>query len=469
MEQLVVYRALYRWIPAIVASVALVGCGGASNSFLHASDGMRPGSGSPGSPIQHVIVVIQENRTFNNLFATFPGTTGTTTGMERIGQGKNEKTQPIALTEVHLYNKKNINHLYTAYKTAYRNGHMDAFNRIKYQATGKNEGAAPYQYVYPSDVTPYWNMATSYGIADDMFQTQGSGSFTAHQDLIRGGTEIDSTDSLVDDPTTSSAWGCTSPPGSATSLITTQLKVLKGQGPYPCTSKFPSSPGYETLQVLLDNAKVSWKYYTPAPTNGSVGALWNAFLVIASVYTNQTEWNAHIISPETSIFNDISANALPAVSWVIPDAANSDHPAEGADTGPSWVASIVNAVGQSSSWNSTAIVVVWDDWGGFYDPVKPPKLDKQGGPGFRVPMVVISPYVPAGEISHTAYEFGSILRFIEDNWNLGRLGTSDGTANSMADMFNFNQKARKFKGFDAKYSRSYFLHKKPSGLPVDTE
>ncbi len=81
------------------------------------------------------------------------------------------------------------------------------------------------------------------------------------------------------------------------------------------------------------------------------------------------------------------------MSWLIPDGANSDHPGYASDTGPSWVASVVNAIGQSSYWNSTAIIVVWDDWGGLYDPVAPPQLDDQGGPGFRVPMLVISPYV----------------------------------------------------------------------------
>ncbi|MGC1380094.1 MAG: alkaline phosphatase family protein, partial [Candidatus Baltobacteraceae bacterium] len=423
-----------RWAGAIAAACLLTACNGAGTSMPQIGSSGSNGH-SQSSPIQHVIVVVQENRTFNNLFATFPGTTGTTTGEERVGKGKSAQTKPIPLTEVHLYDKKNINHLYSAYWTAYRSGHMDAFNLIKYQATGKPEGSAPYQYVYQSDVQPYWTLAQTYAIADQMFQTQGSGSFTAHQDLIRGGTEINSTQSLVDDPTSSGAWGCTSPPGTLTSLITTKLKVLRAQGPYPCTDKFPSSAGYETLQVLLDKAGVSWKYYTPAATKDTVGALWNAFLVIDSVYGDQSEWNAHISTPETNIFTDISSNALPAVSWVIPDGGNSDHPADGSDTGPSWVTSVVNAVGASSYWNSTAIVVVWDDWGGFDDPVSPPKLDKQGGPGFRVGMLVISPYVPQGEISHTVYEFGSILRYIEDNWNLGRLGTSDGTATSIANMF----------------------------------
>jgi hypothetical protein len=174
--------------------------------------------------------------------------------------------------------------------------------------------------------------------------------------------------------------------------------------------------------------------------------------------------------PQTNILKDVSGGKLPAVSWVIPDATDSDHPGYSSDKGPSWVSSIVNAIGSSSYWNSTAIIIVWDDWGGFYDPVAPPTpFDTQGGPGFRVPMIVVSPYVPQGEISNTPYEFGSILQFVENNWGLGCLGTTDCTATSIADMFQFNKKARKFKQVQSKYPASYFLHEKPSGLPVDTQ
>jgi len=172
---------------------------------------------------------------------------------------------------------------------------------------------------------------------------------------------------------------------------------------------------------------------------------------------------------------DISNEALPAVSWIVPDRQNSDHPGAGSDTGPSWVASIVNAVGQSSYWSSTAIVVVWDDWGGFYDHVPPPFQDDWGGLGFRVPMLVVSPYAKQGQssqggyISHTQYEFGSILKFVEDNFGLGRLGTTDVRANSIADCFDFLQKPRPFKRIPAQYSRRYFEMQRPSYEPVDEE
>ncbi len=450
------------------AGALILGACSASNSpDVPSGAGPQALTGSSSTPITHIVVIVQENRTFNDLFATFPGTKGTTTGEMRTGTGNNAKTVPIALKEVALESPSTLRHTYIGYKTAYRDGHMDAFNRIRYETTGKPEGSAPYEYVNPQDVKPYWDIATDYAIADHMFQTQGSGSFTAHQDLIRGGTAIDSSHSLIDDPT-KTPWGCPSKTGSATSLITTRLVYQKDAGPFPCTSDFPSSGTYETLQSLLDGKNVSWKYYTPA-WQGNTGGIWNAFLVISAVYGNPSEWNAHISQPETSIFSDISGNSLPSLSWVIPDGVNSDHPGYASDTGPSWVASVVNAIGQSSYWSSTAVIVVWDDWGGFYDDVKPPKRDKQGGPGFRVPMLVVSPYVPQNEISHTDYEFGSIVRFIEDTWKLGRLGTTDKTSTSIVNMFDFGQSPRSFISIPSSLPRSFFVRQKPSGLPVDTE
>ena len=463
-------RAFLPWLPALAAGIVLSACSGGSPSLGKVSP-LLPYAHKAGgsSPIQHVVILIQENRTFNNLFATFPGAVGTTTGYERVGSGKKAKTVPITLAEVNLEDKKDLNHLYVSYMTAYRQGNMDAFNLIKFQTNNKPEGKLPYQYVNPSQIQEYWTLAQSYGLADEMFQTQGSGSFTAHQDLIRGGTAIDATDSLIDDPTSAAAWGCDSPPGTVTSLITTAGQFEAGKGPLPCTTDFPGSgSSYQTLADLLDANSISWKYYAPKFVKNTSSALWNAFDVIAHV-RNGSEWGTNVSFPQTNILKDISKNQLPAVSWVIPSSTDSDHPGYSKDTGPSWVASVVNAIGKSSAWNSTAVIVLWDDWGGFYDPVAPPPLDNQGGPGFRVPMIVISPYVPAGEISNTTYEFGGILAYIENNWGLTCLGTTDCGATSIADMFNYGQHPRKYKTVKTKYPASYFLHEPPSNLPVDTQ
>jgi phospholipase C len=466
---------------ASVAMLAACNGGGASSSlgahpYLH-----RDSVFENGSPIEHIVLVIQENRSFNNLFATFPGATGATVG-ERLVHGR---TKQIVLSEKPLKDKDMLEHGYAEFLTAYNGGKMNGFNQIPRRASGGPEGAEPYRYVTPSDIVPYWTLASTYALANAMFATQGSESFPAHQDLIRGGTAIDSTQSMIDDiPNTTESWGCDSPYGTKVSLITTNLKFEKFGGPFPCTDDFPlSGSGYQTLRDLFDGASpaISWKYYAPAL--GDRGGIWSAFDVIYPVRYGP-EWTANVISPQTTVLTDISSGNLAQMSWVVPDNADSDHPGNGADYGPSWVASIVNAVGESQYWNSTAIILVWDDWGGFYDPVAPPlPRDNQGGPGFRVPMLVISPYSTVGQgskggyISNEIYSFGSIVRFIEDTFGLGRLGTTDETTNSLGpetgsqggDMFDFTQSPHQFQSIGSKYSRSFFLHQKPSGIPPDTE
>jgi phospholipase C len=486
MEELML-RELAPSLLACAIVAILSACSSGANSSLLGARGVLPNTGiGSGSPIQHVVLIIQENRTFNNLFATFPGATGATVGEEHV----KGVTKSINLKEIALADKTNLNHSYPSFLTAYDGGKMDGFNSVKLPQTGRPESSDPYVYVNPADIVPYWKMAETYALANQMFATQGSESFVAHQDLIRGGTAINTTESMIDNlPYTNQAWGCNSPAGTKTAIITTSLKLKPRSGPFPCTKNFPySGTEYTTLRDLFDSAlpAISWKYYTPAL--GDSGGIWSAFDVIWPV-RNGLEWSQNVSSPQTNILSDIQYGLLPQMSWVVPDSEDSDHPGSGTDYGPSWVTSIVNAIGQSQYWDSTAIIVVWDDWGGFYDPVVPlctsgsPCRDNQGGPGLRVPLMVISPYAPLnqssqpGYISNEIYSFGSIIRFVEDTFGLGRLGTTDETTNSLGpengsgggDMFNFNQSPRQFQTIGSKYSRSFFLHQKPSKNPVDTQ
>jgi phospholipase C len=451
-----------------VAVAAIAGCGGGTSSVPTTPRQANGSSGSPSSPIKHVVIVVQENRTFNDFFATFPGGDGTTTGKVAANPNCSPPIAAgtIALTEAPLVVPKDLNHSYTGFKIAKDGGKMDGFDKVKFGNKTIPECSYPYQYTDPSDIQPYWDMATQYTLAEHMFTTQGSDSFTAHQDLIRGNTVVETGKAMVDFPTCGSCyWGCDAKPGTFTHLITKDNVYLKGtRGPFPCSNKFTTT--YDTLRDLLDAKSISWKYYVP-PGNTPNGKLLNAFDVIWPV-RNGPEWNTNVIAPQTQIFNDISGNALPAVSWVIPDQPDSDHPGMSKDTGPSWVASIVNAIGESSYWNSSAIVIVWDDWGGFYDNLAPKKLT-YGGLGLRVPAIIVSPYAKPGYISKTNYEFGSILRYVEVNWKLGSLGTTDARAKSIVDSFDYSQQPITFKPIASKYSKEYFIHRKPSYLPIDTD
>jgi phospholipase C len=150
----------------------------------------------------------------------------------------------------------------------------------------------------------------------------------------------------------------------------------------------------------------------------------------------------------------------------MPTAVESDHSSVSNGSGPSWVASIVNAVGQSQYWNSTAIFVTWDDWGGWYDHVAP-QIFNQYELGFRVPLIVISPYAKKAYVSHVQHEFGSILHYTEEQFGLNSIGYTDARADDLSDCFDYTQTPTPFKAIPAKYPASYFLHLPPSNEPVD--
>jgi phospholipase C len=373
--------------------------------------------------------------------------------------GLNHLGKKVKLRKAGLADTLDIEHTHLSFLQSYNHGRMNGFDLVPV-GSGITDTNYAYQYVDPAQIAPYRMLASRYTLADHFFQTQSSGSFTAHQDLIAGSTDLTPSLAVIDVPT-QQPWGCDAPPGTTTPVIDAAGKQT-GNGPFPCYS-------WLTLRDRLDDAKISWKYYTPPEPALNGGQWWNAFLAVRNVYDDKSEWSTNISSPSVNVLRDVAAGTLPAVSWVVPDVENSDHPGKGStNMGPSWVASIVNAIGKSHYWNNTAIVIAWDDWGGFYDEVPPPK-ERFDGPGFRVPCIIVSAYARRSYVSHTEYQFGSILRFIENDWSLQSLGTTDATSNSIDDAFDFTGKPRAFQPVPAKYPARFFLHQRPSGRPVDTE
>jgi phospholipase C len=466
----------------VLASLGLVLATGCSSSGSTPAVLTRalPQSGSTGQYISHVVVIIQENRSFENFFTGYPGANAPPSGCaipetnarsatsRRVARRGSSSDCPkgdisVALKPI-TFNYVDLGHDWQASQVSWDNGKMDGFS--KFCCAG---GPYPaYSYVKQSLITPYWDMAQQYVLADEMFPTEWGGSFTGHLTLVAGTDNIEQapSEAEIDNPQRA-PYDCDSPPGTKSSYVTSKQVVEANKGPFPCFDQWNS------IAEVLDNAGISWKYYATKKLDAGI---WEPFEAMQYVRYGP-DWAPNIIAPQTKILTDPGKGDLASVSFVTPSLADSDHPPingqKGSDLGPSWVASVVNAIGKSSYWNSTAIIVLWDDWGGWYDNSKPPQLDYRGL-GFRVPCIIISPYAKTGYVDSTQYEFGSVLKFIEEVYGTGSIGpTSQGytdqRATSLDAAFDFSQQPRPFTPIGSKYPLSHFLHEPPSNEPVDTQ
>jgi phospholipase C len=439
----------------LAALVALAGCTNSTTTSPLPNQSEPPMTGK----ISHIVIMVQENRSFDNIFAGFPGANTTLEGpckpapwckgshkirlhsvTLQAGLGPNEGTDidhshnggargPAPEGGFELECDANAAHVCQ----------MDGFDLIRFGEEGGGEVAKtyPYAYIDRTESKPYWNLAKQYTLADDMFFNETASSFIAHQILLSGTVQINSHEWVTDQPP-NPPWGCDSTPGDNAPILYANGKEFSYPGIFPCFK-------WSTIADLLDAKEVPWNYYVdvlPNPYGDFSGGVWNGFRAISKIF-HGPDWKKNISSPNTNIFSDLSSGKLANVSWVIPTLYDSDHPASGCNGGPWWVTKVVNAIGTSQYWDSTAIVLVWDDWGGWYDNV-PPKYTNPSTLGFRVPMIVISPWAKPGYIAHTQYDDGSILKFIEQTFDLGSLGTIDKTANSMEDVFDFTQTPNKF-------------------------
>jgi phospholipase C len=407
--------------------------------------------------ITHVVIIFQENRSVDNLFRGLPGA-------DTVNSGPNSAGQQVTLQPEPLAAPFDIDHEHAAFETAYDNGKLDGFNleRSTCRAGRKNcpqKFDRPYSYVPRKEVQPYFTMAEQYAFADRMFQTNSGPSFPAHQYILSGTSTISEGSSLraSENPITAKqnfTGGCDSPAGTLVMLI--DAKGSESREAYPCFDR-------PALTDLIDAKHLSWHYYQSGPGSG----LWNGPDAIKHIH-DSSQFATDVVYPPRQILKDISMGNLATVAWVTPTYAASDHAGNTNGTGPAWVASVVNRIGKSKYWNNTAIFIAWDDWGGWYDHVKPPQFNSYEL-GFRVPLIVISPYTPKGFMSHKQHEFGSILKFTEQALGLGSLGTTDVRADNLSDCFNFSQKPRPFQKIAAPLSESYFLNEPISTQPPDDD
>jgi phospholipase C len=368
-------------------------------------------NGSADCPIKHVVFIIKENHSYDNLFALFPGGAGTKTAM--IGS----KAVPLGTTPDHL--PFDMSHGYGAASQGVNHGKMNQFYKIS--------GAIQFGHDYADsayrqqDIPNYWTYASRFTLADHFFSTIMGPSFPNH--LI---TIADQSGGAVDNPLgqTTRSWGCDAGP---TSTVRTKLSNGSFASVAPCFN-------FTTLGDEATSAGVSWRYYASQP--GTFGYVWAAYNSIRHI-RNSSAWQQADV-PDSQFVSDVANNNLPAITWLMTDFAASEHPPASICQGENWTVKQINALMQSPYWSSTAIVLTWDDFGGFYDHVPPPVVNNIGfGP--RVPTIVISPYARPGYVDHTTYDFSSMVRFTEDAFGLAHLKSYDPKIPSIAGMFNFNQ------------------------------
>src|SRR5262249_48311307 len=358
--------------------------------------------------IKHIVFLVKENRTFDNYFGTFPGADGATEGMIHTGEIIPLSRQPDKLTH-------DIDHSFQGAVRAINGGAMNQFDLI----SGGADLSGYSQYL-EEDIPNYWAYARHFTLADAMFSSLTGPSFPNHLYTVAAGSN-----GAINNPSNGGIWGCDSPAG-------TTVEVMDDQGHI---TRVPPCFEFTTLVDRLEEAGISWKYY--APGIGQSGFIWSALDAVSQIRYSPL-WDEKVVS-DTQFVTDASSGELPAVSWLVIGSGKSDHPPASACIGENWTVDQINAVMQGPLWRSTAIFLTWDDFGGFYDHVPPRPLDGFGlGP--RVPLVIISPYANPGHISHTEYEFSSILKFIETRFGLAPLTLRDCLANDVLDSFNFHQR-----------------------------
>ncbi len=453
---------------------------------------------------KHVVVIVQENRTPDNLFqglcsAPYGACAVPPTFFAPYDiQTSNWKTRTgtIQPSPVALAGTYDLSHTHSAFNSMCNitagsppTCQMDGAAGITCSPkTGTTCPANPqFKYVDNSSGTldPYLYLATQYGWANYMFQTNQGPSFPAHQ-FIFGGTSAPSPSHdalgifMAENGTATG--GCIAPSGTTVAF----LSPNSTPPPYGVENTRGSECSeHQTMADLVTD----WKYYA-----AGADGLWTAPNAIDHICLPSdgtcTGWGTHVVLNPSKVLTDLGNCVLGDLTWVTPTAANSDHASQNDGGGPSWVASIVNAIGDSKCtdavngvnmtyWQDTAIFITWDDWGGWYDHEPPTILAGVQGDyqyGFRVPMIVVSAYTDARFVDNQRYDFGSLLRFIEHNFtNLGlregELGFADSrTTTDFRAFFHLDSaRARRFTTVAAPKSADFFINDPRPPEPPDND
>jgi phospholipase C len=362
------------------------------------------------TPIKHIITILQENHTYDNYFGTYPrgdGLPPDTCVPVDPRHPKGKCVRPFHIGDNGILSR-DLDHSAATHRLQYDHGRLDGF--VSALNLRNQDGRLALGYRDGRDLPYYWNLADKYVLYDRFFSSAAAGSYFNHVYWVTGGP---------------------------------------GEG----YDRFPPG-GYKKITTIfdrLDAAGVSWKFYVQNyeprlnfrtirqfPGNRASQVIWVPLLNIPR-YLDNPRLRSHIVDLD-QYYTDLHDGTLPAVSYVAP-AGPSEHPPSNIASGEAFVGTMINALIASREWKNSAFLLAYDDWGGWYDHVKPPQVDRYGY-GFRVPAILVSPYAKRGVIDHTTLDFTSILRFIEDNWRLKPLGARDARANSIASGLDFSKPPR---------------------------
>ena len=419
------------------------------------------------TPIKHVIVIVMENRSFDNVYHGYPGVDAANFGRDHTGALVQLQPTPFEGT-------CDPDHSHEAWVKDYDGGRMDGFDTMPPSCIGSlplnplspTETLAnyPYGYLPYAEVKPYWDLSKQFSMAQRMFASQSGPSYPGHMFIIAG-----TSGNETDDPSDDLVWGCDAPAGTTVPYLNAAGNIAGTE--FPCLYRQP------TMGNLLDHYAIPWAYYS---NNLSYVLTGQEYSISTQPYDafyrvrGTTDWQNDVVPYEgvAREFRDILTGRLPSVSWFNPPVIASDHAQDTTSYGPDYVAQIVDAVMASPAgyWNDTAIFVTWDDPGGWYDHVTPPHVDNNGL-GFRVPLIVASKYAKRHYVSNAQHEYSSILKFIEWNWRLPSLGARDAlkVTDNLTDMFDFTGKSASVPptpivGIHAGANLNFFLD-----LPLDTK
>ncbi|MFN2461909.1 MAG: acid phosphatase [Candidatus Velthaea sp.] len=465
---------------AATAALAFTLLGG---SALAAQAPPSPSAPSLQASIKNVVIIYQENWSFDGLYGNFPGANGLSNAAPTIPQvdkvsGTPFRTLPqpliasgipdpslpaglpVAPYDLSKYVKPSaltgdIVHRYYQERSQIDGGKMD-----KFMTWSDNPGLV--LSYFDATSMPEGKLAAQFTLADNFFHSAFGGSFLNHQWLICACTPVfpNAPPALIAvlDPSGSALAldaagkivhdGAVTPDGFA---VNTLFTVNKPHPANAAPATLVPQQNAPTIGDRLSAANVSWKWYSGGWNNALAGNPDPLFqfhhqpFAYFQAYADGTPAKAAHLADEANFFTDLQAGTLPAVSFIKPLGPDNEHPGYAAELqGQAHVASIVTAIAKSPYWNSTAIIVTYDENGGRWDHVPPPAPLDRWGPGSRVPTIVISPWAKRNFIDHTQYETASVLAFIEKLYNLQPLNARDGRADPLTNAFDFRQTPQPF-------------------------